>query len=118
VRRDANHIALIWGSEKQKYFCNQGWTESKSTGGLICPSGSHIAASDAGAPSTMHLRTIPDNQYRLFGFVVKPRVSASKDFSRWALGDSDMAAGAFLVVSRALSAGNGNNESESLMAFG
>src|SRR6266481_753030 len=33
------HIVLIWGSEKQKYFCKGGWTTAKSAGALICPSG-------------------------------------------------------------------------------
>src|ERR1700726_3107772 len=37
----ANHIVLIWGSEKQNYFFERYWTETKSADELICPSGSH-----------------------------------------------------------------------------
>src|ERR1700688_1997248 len=51
----ANHIALIWGSEKQKYFCKWGWTANSLSCSLICPSGNHdlsaaVAARMGGAP--------------------------------------------------------------------
>src|ERR1700726_1707184 len=35
----ANHIVLIWGSGKQKYFCLGGWTAKSPTSPVICPSG-------------------------------------------------------------------------------
>src|SRR6202165_1161018 len=35
----ANHIVLIWGSGKQKYFCQWGWTTKSPTIPVICPSG-------------------------------------------------------------------------------
>src|SRR6202023_2894579 len=35
----ANHIVLIWGSGKQKYFCPGGWTAKSPTIPVICPSG-------------------------------------------------------------------------------
>jgi hypothetical protein len=35
----ANPIILIWGSEKQKYFCKGGWTGKPPRCALICPSG-------------------------------------------------------------------------------
>jgi hypothetical protein len=35
----ANHIGLIWASEKQKYFCKRGWTGRSPALFLICPAG-------------------------------------------------------------------------------
>ena len=34
---------LIWGSEKQKYFCQRGWTGGGETAEVICPSGRFVA---------------------------------------------------------------------------
>jgi len=36
-------IVLIWGKRETEYFCGRGWTGGKPAGGLICPSGNHIA---------------------------------------------------------------------------
>src|SRR5450756_1852220 len=35
----AANMDLIWGSEKQKYFCKQGWTGGAKIAEVICPSG-------------------------------------------------------------------------------
>jgi hypothetical protein len=32
VRRDGESYSLIWVSDKQKYFCERGWTEFRRTG--------------------------------------------------------------------------------------
>jgi hypothetical protein len=42
VGRDSESYSLIWISEKQKYFCKQGWTSASPVRSLICPSGNRI----------------------------------------------------------------------------
>jgi hypothetical protein len=39
----ANHIVLIWGSGKQKYFCQRGWTAKSPTSSVICPTGNLLS---------------------------------------------------------------------------
>jgi hypothetical protein len=43
VGRDANHVTLICSSEKQKYFCERGWTRHDCGGEVICPSCCFVA---------------------------------------------------------------------------
>ena len=47
VGGDPNHIRLIWGSEKPKYFCKWGWTGQSTSRQLICPSGKSDGCNEA-----------------------------------------------------------------------
>src|SRR6202790_104133 len=42
VGRDGESYSLILVSEKQKYFCKEGWTRQMQEASLICPSGNRI----------------------------------------------------------------------------
>jgi hypothetical protein len=50
-------MQVIWGSEKQKYFCKRGWTGGAKTAQVICPSSKMSRArTAAGAAKQSDLR--------------------------------------------------------------
>jgi hypothetical protein len=44
VGQDGNHIVLIWGSGKQKYFFKQGWTAKSPTSPADLPVGQNSSS--------------------------------------------------------------------------